>query len=191
MKKAMKTVSSIIFCFLFIVTCFLVITKFMGGTPSVFGYSMYYVVTGSMEPEISSGDIIIAEKARPENLEIGDIVTYQGISGQINGKIITHKIIDIREIDGEMRFITKGTANDIEDQPVAADQIISKMTVKLPFVGKIFSVINTRIGFLLIIILPLAALLAGEITSLVKVCKNVKEEQQNEAKAEESDDKIQ
>lgn len=180
MRKAIKTVSSILFCLMFVVTAFFVVMKFLGETPSFFGYNVYYILTGSMEPELSAGDIIIGKQTDHSELCVGDIITYNGMEGQTKDKIITHKIIEINDSNGEPEFITKGDANEIEDPPVAADQIISKMVLKVPLAGKMFSAVNSRFGFLLIIILPLVLLLVSEIISLIKVCKNMREEEQIE-----------
>lgn len=180
MKKVMKVISGILFCLLFVITTFFVGMKFLGEDPSVFGYSMYYILTGSMEPQISAGDIIISETVTPEELVVGDVITYKGEVGDVKGKMITHEIIDITEENGEVSFITKGCANIIEDPPVYSHQIVSKMTVKLPFVGKIFSVINSKWGFFIIIIVPLAVLLIHEVVSLVKTIRSGKEEQNDE-----------
>lgn len=184
MRKVIKTISSILFCVLFVFAAFFVGMKFMGEDPNVFGYNFYYILTGSMEPELSAGDIIIGEAVEPSDLKTGDVVVYRGEYGQTKGKTITHEIVDIKEENGEVLFITKGTANDIEDPPVTGNQIISRMTVKVPVLGKIFSIVNSRWGFFIIIILPLVCLLANEIYSLIKVIKSGKEEQNNDETAQ-------
>ena len=160
--------------------------KFMGETPSFFGYNLYYILTGSMEPEISAGDIIVGKTVNTAELEVGDVVVYNGIEGDTKGKVITHKITDILTEEGETVFITKGNANSIADPPVKPDQIISKMKFKIPFAGAVFSVVNSRIGFFIIIILPLGFLLVSEVISLVRACKEIKEEEQNETENKDS-----
>jgi len=175
---------------MFVVTSFLVVMKFMGETPSFFGYNLYYILTGSMEPELSAGDIIVGKKVDTSVLSVGDVVVYGGLEGETKGKIITHKITDILTEGGDTVFITKGTANVISDPPVKPDQIISRMEFKVPFAGAVFSLVNSRWGFFVIIILPLGFLLAGEIISLVKACKEIKEEEQNETENNDSDEQI-
>lgn len=180
MKRAIKTLSSILFCLLFVVTTFFACMKFLGEDTSFFGYNMYYILTGSMEPDLSAGDIIIGEKVDPAELKVGDVITYKGESGEVKDKVITHEIVDITKNDGEVRFITKGRANNVEDPPVSKNQIMSKMTVKVPFLGKAFSVINSKWGFFIIIIAPLAVLFISEVVSLIKVIRTRKEEQDDE-----------
>ena len=74
-----------------------------------FRYKAYNITTNSMEPTINMGDIIIVKKVKDEeNLKNGDIISFNK-----NGEIITHRIIDIVETNGEKRYITKGDNNNI------------------------------------------------------------------------------
>jgi signal peptidase len=150
--------------------------RVLGDTPSVFGYSFYYVLTESMEPEIHSGDMILGRKAAPEELQVGDVVTYIGDTGSFNGKVITHEII---EIDGDI-LITKGVANPEPDPAIHKSQVLSKYVTTIPLAGKIFSVINSKLGFVFLIITPLGLLIINEISIIVKAVKEDKEEHLSE-----------
>ena len=82
-------------------------SRLVGNTvPMPFGVGAAVVLSGSMEPELSAGDIIIGETVDPDELKIGDIVTYEGESGQVKGKVVTHEIVDITNENGEVLFIT-------------------------------------------------------------------------------------
>lgn len=185
LKKICKIFSTALFVMLMITTVLLVGIKFMGESQSFFGYNVYYVLTGSMEPEIMSGDIIFSKSVEDASeLKVGDVITYEGRVGSVKDKSITHKIIEIRDENGELIFVTQGVANPAADPPITSEQIVSKMIGKSSFLGGIVSVVNSRYGFLLIIILPLAAFLTSEVVSLVKVYKESKEEQVDEENTE-------
>lgn len=184
-KKICKIFSTALFILLIVITVLLVAIKFMGESQSIFGYNMYYVLTGSMEPEIMSGDIIFSKSVEDASeLKVNDIITYDGRVGSVKDKSITHRIIEIREENGELIFVTQGDANPAADPPIKSEQIVSKMVGKSSFLGGIVSVVNSKYGFLLIIILPLTAFLASEVVSLVKVYKESKEEQVDEENAD-------
>ncbi len=82
--------------------------------PEVFGYSQYIVTTGSMEPEIPAGSIILV-KAQ-EQYELGDVVTFR----DSQGLTVTHRLMG--RVSGQ--FITKGDANNVEDSELLAPENI-------------------------------------------------------------------
>lgn len=180
MKKAFRVVSGVLFAILFIGTMFLVTLKFMGEKPAVFGYQLFYVMTGSMEPMYSSGDLLLGRSVEPETLQVGDVVTYEGESGELSGKMITHQIVSIQTQAGERIFVTQGLANQEPDQPITQDAIQARIIGKIPLLGQALTLINHKWGFFVVIILPLAVLLGNEVVSLIRICKKEKEGQGNE-----------
>ncbi len=166
-SKILKIASYCLFAVIICLSVFVVASRFLDKSPSIFGYSFYYVLTESMEPEIMAGEIILGKETSPEELKIGDIVTYVGSTGELNGKIITHEIISIE--DGIVT--TQGVANDQPDPPIYTSQILSRYVVTIPFAGKIFSVINSRYGFLFLVLIPLTLLIVNEISIIVKALR--------------------
>lgn len=175
-SKILKVASYCLFGFIICVSLFVLTLRFLGESPSIFGYSCYYVLTQSMEPEIMSGDMILGEVTDPEDLQVGDIITYTGETGALKGKIITHKIVEIN--DG--LITTQGLANDIPDPPIRASQILSRYVATIPLAGKLFSVINSKFGFIFLVAAPLCLLIVNEISIIVKAFKEDKEEHPSE-----------
>ena len=105
-----------------------------------FRYKAYNITTNSMEPTINMGDIIIVKKVKDEeNLK--------------NGEIITHRIIDIVETNGEKRYITKGDNNNIPDlEKLSFSQIEGVKVISIPYLGKIIEFLENQIIFLIIIL---------------------------------------
>lgn len=105
-----------------------------------FRYKAYNITTNSMEPTINMGDIIIVKKVKDEeNLK--------------NGDIITHRIIDIVETNGEKRYITKGDNNNIPDlEKLSFSQIEGVKVISIPYLGKIIEFLENQIIFLIIIL---------------------------------------
>ena len=178
-KRISKTLKIASYCLFGLVIClsmFVLTMRFLGESPSIFGYSFYYVLTESMEPEIMAGDLILCESADPKELKVGDVVTYIGKTGTMRDKIITHKII---EINGDV-FTTQGVANDVPDPNISSSQILSRYVVTVPLAGKLFSLINSKLGFLFLIVTPLGVLIVNEISIIVKAFKEDKEEHLSE-----------
>lgn len=100
------------------------------------GYFKYYAVaiaSGSMEKEISKGDIVIVEKidGNYDELEVGQVIAYE-----YHGIIVVHRIVNILQEDGEYYVYTKGDANEKQDNYVVEqDTIIGKVNIKIPFIG--------------------------------------------------------
>ena len=92
--------------------------------PSVFGYSPVIVLSGSMSPEFEAGDLIFIQKTDPDTLQVGDVICFME-----EETAITHRIIEVQRQDGELLYVTKGDANNVEDSlPVRPAQVQGKYT---------------------------------------------------------------
>lgn len=108
--------------------------------PMPFGVGAAVVLSGSMEPELSVGDLLVI--VRRNSYEVRDIVVYQ------DGRMaVTHRIVAISDDE----VITRGDANNIEDDPITPEQIKGKVVLAVPFIGYLINVIKTPLGTLLIL----------------------------------------
>lgn len=112
--------------------------------PSLFGFRQALVLTGSMEPTVRIGDLILIR--HQAEYEMRDIVTYQDGS-----RLVTHRIVD--RMPG--RLVTQGDANNTPDTPVSEEQVLGKMILKLPQLGTIAWFLKTPIGIATILLLGL------------------------------------
>lgn len=138
-KRALKITGNVIFIILVVTLVFsliwIQIAKENDKTPMVFGYGLCYVETGSMEPVLPVGSIILVKSVKDTaNIEVGEIVTFYDVSG----RRVTHRIKSRVEIDGEIMYITKGDNNNVEDimadgspEYLTQDRIIAIMIKKL------------------------------------------------------------
>ena len=110
--------------------------------PMPFGVGSAVVLSGSMEPEISVGDLLII--AEQNSYEVGDVVVFQ------DGNIaVTHRIVFISEDE----VITRGDANNTDDAPIAPEHIMGEVVCVIPLVGYLANMIKTPLGTLVIIAL--------------------------------------
>lgn len=99
--------------------------------PSLFGYKTFSIISGSMQPAIDIGDIIIVKEEK--NLKIGDIITFRR-----DNNMITHRIVQILNSDGKEQYITKGDNNNTEDEKyVTNSEIEGKVIRKIPMLGHV------------------------------------------------------
>lgn len=151
-----------------------------GQVPQVMGYSMLRVLTGSMEPEIPEQSMLLVRQTDPETLEVGDIISFFSPDPTLNGSLNTHRIARIESDGSSLRFVTKGDANVLEDQQaVDARQVVGKVVFVSPLLGKLVSFVSNPLVFGLVILLPLAAMLIGNLVGAVKsAAKLAKEEEE-------------
>ena len=113
--------------------------------PMPFGYGASVVLSGSMEPEFSKGDLIIVGEA--DSYQERDIVVFQD-----GASLVVHRII---EIDGE-KIITQGDANNVPDEPIESSVIKGKVLFHIDKLGTIVSFFKTPVGTVLIIAAAIA-----------------------------------
>lgn len=138
--------------------------------PSVFGVTPMVVQSGSMsgnaEDHIEVGDLIFTVSTDTDKLQTGDVISFME-----DGLVITHRItaIDIDENGGKL-FTTKGDANNVEDsKPVAEDQVIGIYRFRLAGVGDFAMFLQTPLGMLLFIGIPLCLFVIYDIIRRKKV----------------------
>lgn len=111
--------------------------------PEVFGYHMYHVLSGSMEPKMPVGSLIYVQEGAPEEVEAEDIIAFYGSIEDAG--IITHRVVENNIVSGT--FKTKGDANEKEDPlPAAYDTYIGKVVCIIPFLGKVLTCMTSVYG---------------------------------------------
>ena len=168
MGKQLKTRKiikiTVIISIAIIITVFMVFYR----PVSLGGDTLYEpVYTGSMEPAIPVGGIVVIKPVDPETLKIGDIICFT----LTEPTSITHRIINITD----QGFITKGDANEDPDQwIVKKENVIGKAILTVPFIGYLGYFVRTPIGFILLILLPASAIIIMEIRNIAKELKKNK-----------------
>lgn len=106
-----------------------ILVLFMSG---LFKYYFLAVGSGSMEPNISIGDMVFVEKTNQYNkLRIGEVLVYNK-----ENKVIVHRIVKIKKENGKYIFKTKGDHNNnIDTWEIKENEIIGKVHFKLKYIG--------------------------------------------------------
>ena len=104
--------------------------------PAAVGGMPLSVLTGSMRPTYPPGTLVVIKPAAPEEIGVGDVITFQIESGK--PAVATHRVI-ARSTDsgtGEVRFTTQGDANNTPDpEQVQPAQIRGKVWYAIPYLG--------------------------------------------------------
>ena len=138
-----------------------------------------------MTPDLEVGDVIISKQYDGGELSVGQVVEYIGKEGSYTGKIITHRIESISGEGDDRVIITKGTANNDADPPISPSDIIAVMVYKTVIIGKIYSILSTTPGFILLVLLPMAAMIVAEIVRLIL---DIKGESNDKTNSQDKDD---
>lgn len=124
--------------------------------PRLFGYHIYSVISGSMEPSIPVGSLLYIQEAAPEALLEGEVIAFYGAGD--SAAIITHRITKNRVVMGEL--VTKGDANQMPDRtPVPYGNVIGRVVRVIPKAGRMAELFTSREGKILAGILIGAAVL--------------------------------
>lgn len=173
-KIVKNTLFTIALSCLLLTSTYLITMRVKGEQPELFGYKFYVVLTGSMEPEINPGDMVIVKNVNYNSINVGDIITFTDVHGK---NITTHRVTNI-EFDGETKFITKGDANNTEDEgKVSESQILGKLSKNVKGAGSVLSYIKENIlvlAFLLIFIIIMIISVSAILKRIDKDCKHVK-----------------
>ena len=124
--------------------------------PMPLGVGANVVLSGSMEPTLSTGDLLII--AKQDSYQVDDVVVFQA-----NRMAVVHRIVELYEKpvqgeDGEeiqQMAITQGDANNTPDDPIQVSQIKGTVVFRLPIVGYLINMIKTPIGTILILALAI------------------------------------
>ena len=109
--------------------------------PRFMGKQTLAVLSGSMEPNIPVGAIVITEEVEPETIAVGDVITYR-LSGDT---MVTHRVT-VNDKTAK-QLTTKGDANNVEDgSPVSYNQVVGHVAGFVPFIGYIAIYIRTPLG---------------------------------------------
>ena len=111
--------------------------------PRAFGYEIYTVISGSMEPAIPTGSLVYVKYVQPESVQTDDVIAFYGTDA--DGSIVTHRVVSNSAAMGN--FITKGDANAENDMhPIPYDNYIGKVQRTIPKLGGIFQTITGTQG---------------------------------------------
>lgn len=189
LSEKILSVATSILLVLALIFCFSVVYQMQTKRfVSVFGCSVFRVITDSMEPEIPIGALIISKETPIEKIEVGDIICFRSLESYMNNSIVTHRVVGVTEKNGEIALRTRGDSNNSEDGfYVTQYNLIGKViyhTNEGSFITNAYSILTSGIGFFTLIVIPVIVItvfiLHEYLSKIKKELQKMKEElQQN------------
>ncbi|WP_321418874.1 signal peptidase I [uncultured Methanomethylovorans sp.] len=157
----------VIFLFLFLIGLHFLLPIFNGSALPLI------VLSGSMHPFMRVEDIVISESLSPEELVVGDVITFHPPTAE-EGVFVTHRIIYINSKD-PLIFQTKGDANeDLDPFLVSGDAVKGKIVFVIPYAGYLPQNSKNKTLFVLLILLPASILILDELKNIIMYINPVK-----------------
>ena len=132
------------------------------------GWRVDTVLSGSMEPQFSAGDIVITGPVDVNEINTGDIITFRSSP---DGRLTTHRVASIEK--GELLgFQTKGDANEGLDPFVVPEtDIVGRVCFHVPYFGHVSHFVRTPIGFVLMSVFPGSIIAAEELVNILQLLR--------------------
>lgn len=160
MKKFFLWVINIFIIILIVITLLSLIGSKKDFDSSMVKYIPMKVLSGSMEPELKVGDIVVSEAVDSSSIKVGDIITYK----MGTNTLVTHRVIEVIEMNGSNFYKTKGDANNVEDNDlVSQDNVVGKLALRIPKGGYVVDIFASPIGFIIFFIMPIVVLIGNGI----------------------------
>ena len=142
-------------------------------------FKVMIVQSGSMEPAIHTGSIVISKPIDKYN--INDIITFGNQAS--NQTPTTHRIVEIKNDNGNILYMTKGDANNAADrQEVMHKNVIGKVLFSVPYLGYIIDFVKKPLGFFLVVIIPALFVIGDEIKKIWLEAKKLRNKKKLEDK---------
>lgn len=179
MKKIVLTLTQFvigaILVFSIVIVVFSLLPPFRGF------YHTRTVLTGSMEPSIRKGSVVINKWLQDIDIKEGDIVTFQKPTDR--NVFITHRIQEVKKTTPLYRFQTKGDTNESSDfWEITQANIEGKVIFVIPYLGYLIEFFKTPIGFISVVVLPLLIFIIKEILQAKRIYQEIKTSDQKEQK---------
>ena len=131
-----------------------------------FGWRVDTVFSGSMEPELKVGAVVITRPVDAEEIKTGDILTFYS---PLSEQLTSHRVIAVEQ-GSSLHFSTKGDANEDADPfTLPPENVVGKVCFHIPYLGYVAQFVKTPLGFLLTLCLPGLIIIVMELRNIWRV----------------------
>ncbi len=154
--------------------------------PSFFGWKPFIVLSGSMETQISVGDVVVVKEVDTNTLKKGDIIAFNE-----NNIVITHRINEVIYEDGKTKYITKGDNNNTQDSGyVTPEQVEGVFQFKISRLGNLAMFVQTPIGMIVCLSIPVIILVVIQLNDNKKDKELIDEKMSKQKEMEKEIEKL-
>lgn len=132
-------------------------------------FGAYVIISGSMEPKIHVYDVVVSKRVDPTTLNRGDVITFYSNDQRFYGETVTHRIIEVVDRSKGI-YRTQGDANNISDDALTSgENIVGKVVMKIPQLGRVQSIVATKAGWFILILIPCLCVISYDIVKIFKL----------------------
>ena len=203
LKQILKIITTILswtlFCVLVIIIGFLayylICTNIYAAKGAKYEpkYSLYTIISPSMEPTIKVYDVILDEKIDDmSKIQKGDVITFISTSFISKGMTVTHRVVDVIDNGNGIEFKTQGDNNLEPDTDTAkAENVLGRVVLKIPKLGKLQFFLASNGGWLIVVLIPALFIIVNDVFKILKLNKTKKQLDETKEDPEEIEEKRQ
>jgi len=134
--------------------------------PHFLGMNFFTIYGGSMMPTIPIGSVVAVKSVGASTIKAGDIISFR--MGAEADKVVTHRVVEVSNDSGALSFHTAGDSNAKPDgNDVLAENVVGKVWFHVPFLGYLSSFVTTKLGFILLIVVPGLFIISLEVRTII------------------------
>jgi signal peptidase len=144
--------------------------------PRLANWTVLVVLSGSMEPVMPTGGLALVEPVDAAAIKVGDVVTYPIPNHP--GALVSHRVTAIEFDSGVPVLLTKGDANESPDGwRTPTSSVKGRVAVTVPYLGLASQLMRTPGGFLLVLIVPAAVIILGEVGTIARELRRMRQKE--------------
>jgi signal peptidase len=134
--------------------------------PHFLGMNFFTIYGGSMMPTIPIGSVVAVKSVGASTIKVGDIITFRTCTEA--DKVVTHRVVEVSNDSGALSFHTAGDSNANSDgNAVLVENVVGKVWFHVPFLGYLSSFVTTKLGFILLIVVPGMFIISLEVRTII------------------------
>ncbi len=151
MKKAVKVIGDVLFWVVIVGVLLFSAAFALNKSPekNLFGYRAYNILSGSMEPELKKGDLVVVKVTPPEDIQVGDVVTYY--PGGDPATTVTHRVIHTMMDGNQIILQTQGDAVEQPDPTFPGKDVVGVVSFHIPVIGGVVLWMQTHVVMTVVI----------------------------------------
>jgi signal peptidase len=141
--------------------------------PHFLGMNLFTICGGSMMPAIPIGSVVATKSIEVSAIRVGDIITFR--TGTEADNMVTHRVVEVSNDSGTLSFRTAGDSNANPDaNAVLAENVLGKVWFHVPFLGYLSSFVTTKLGFMLLIVVPGTFIISLEVRNIIAELRSMR-----------------
>jgi signal peptidase I len=165
-SRIIKCVGNVLIALVIVLLLFFVLG------PRFIGIDFFNIYSGSMSPALPVGSVVMVRPVEVSHIKVGDIIAFKTSTGS---ETVVHRVIDVIDGNPSISVRTAGDANNSPDVAlVTAGNIVGKVFFHMSFLGYLSDFVRTKLGYVLLVILPSILIISLEIRNIINELRLMK-----------------